>query len=404
MKFDLQAPYGQRLLALILGVLVMIGPFSIDTIFPAFSQIQHEFGVDALAVQQTLSVYLLAYALMSLLHGPLSDALGRKPVLLGGLTVFSLASVACANAPSLLWLLIFRVVQGLSAGVGMIIGRAIIRDLYSDATAQRLLSMVTMVFAIAPALAPVIGGWLLVWSTWRGIFYLLAFLSAGLFALVFFVLPETHEPQARQPLDPRILVRGYGKIMRDHHFLRLALVGSFNFGSIFLFVAAAPTVVREFLQLGERDFIWIFAPVILGMMLGSWISTRVAGRYTPNTQIRWSFVLMFGANLGNVIYTQNVHDIAIPWALLPLFFNSIGTTIAFPVLMLAMLDRHPERKGAASSMQAFINQSNNALVAGALAPALAQTPQRLALGALASAVIALLLWLWQQRTQAKLAT
>lgn len=401
MKIKPHSPGGQQALALLLGALVMIGPFAIDTIFPAFGQIQSELSADAVAVQQTLSVYLLAFAVMSLLHGPLSDALGRKPVLLGGLAVFCIASVASANAPSLTWLLVFRALQGLSAGVGMIIGRAIIRDLFSDAAAQRLLSMVTMVFAVAPALAPIAGGWMMGWSDWRGIFYFLAILSGFLVTLVLVFLNETHPTKDRVPLNLASLASGYRAILKDSHFLRLALVGSFNFGSIFLVIASAPVVVREFLGMGEDDFVWLFAPIILGMLIGSVISTRLAGRFTVRQQIRWAFCLTLTANLFNVAYTQAVPEIAIPWALVPLFVNALGTTISFPVLMLAMLDRHPERKGAASSSQAFVNQSNNALLAGVLAPALSQSPQVLALGSLASALIALALWTWQVRVTSK---
>lgn len=384
-------------LALLLGLMVMLGPFSVDTMFPAFAQMEVELGADSVAIQQTLSVYLFSFAIMSLLHGPLSDALGRKPVLLGGLVVFGLASVACANAPSIEWLLAFRALQGLSAGVGMIIGRAVIRDRYQDADAQRLLSMVTMVFAIAPALAPVTGGWIMQWSDWRGIFYFLSLLAAALLVLVLLGLRETHPKAARTQLSSAALIKSYAAIFKDASFLRLALVGSFNFGSIFLYIASAPVVIRKFLHMGEQDFVWLFAPVISGMLLGSIISTRLAGRFTMRTQIHWAFLCTLSATGGNFIYTQYVDEITLPWALIPLFVNAIGSTIAFPVLMLAMLDRHPEQKGAASSSQAFVNQSNNAIFAGLLAPLLSQSPQTLALGALGSAFISLSIWRWHRK-------
>lgn len=384
-------------LALLLGFLVMLGPFSIDTMFPAFSQMEQELGTDAVAIQQTLSVYLISFAVMSLLHGPLSDALGRKSVLLAGLVVFGLASAACANAPTIEWLWVFRALQGLSAGVGVIIGRAVIRDRYHDADAQRLLSMVTMVFAVAPALAPITGGWILQWSDWRGIFYFLSLLASALLVLVLVGLRETHPVAERTQLNLSALISSYSAILKDPAFLRLALVGTFNFGSIFIFIASAPVVIRDFLGMGEQDFVWLFAPVILGMLLGSVISTRLAGRFSMRTQIRWAFGCTLSATLGNIIYTQYVDQISLPWALIPLFVNAIGSTISFPVLMLAMLDRHPGQKGAASSSQAFVNQSSNALFAGLLAPLLSSSPQSLALGALGSALLALSIWIWHTR-------
>lgn len=147
-----------RFLALLLAGLAMFGPFSIDTIFPAFPQIAAQLGADKVAMQQTISVYLIAYAAMSIVHGPLSDAIGRRRVILGGLAVFTLASVGCALATDLSTLLAFRALQGLSAGVGLIVGRAVVRDVLHGDDAQRLMSQVSMIFGIAPAIAPVIGG------------------------------------------------------------------------------------------------------------------------------------------------------------------------------------------------------------------------------------------------------
>lgn len=172
-----RAPSTRRL-ALLLGGLAMFGPFSIDTIFPAFPQMAAQFGADKLAMQQTISVYLAAYALMSIVHGPLSDAIGRRRVILGGLSVFIVASVGCALAPDLRTLLAFRALQGLSAGVGLIVGRAVIRDVLHGSDAQRLMSHVSMIFGIAPAIAPIIGGWMLGAGRWPLIFWFLARIAA----------------------------------------------------------------------------------------------------------------------------------------------------------------------------------------------------------------------------------
>jgi len=192
-----------RRMALLLAGLAMFGPFSIDTIFPAFPQLAQRLAVDEVAVQQTISVYLLFYGLMSLAHGPLSDAWGRKRVILGGLVVFVGASIGCALSTDLSTLLAFRALQGLSAGVGMIVGRAVIRDLYHGHDAQRLMSQVSMIFGIAPAIAPVIGGWILGWSHWSAIFWFLVAFGLVLFCAVWRWLPETHAPDARLALVPQ---------------------------------------------------------------------------------------------------------------------------------------------------------------------------------------------------------
>ena len=167
-----------RRIAILVAGLSMFGPFAIDAVFPAFPHMGADLGADKLAMQQVISVYLLAYALMSLVHGALSDALGRKVVIIGGLVVFIAASVGCALSTDMGTLLLFRFLQGLSAGVGYIIGRAVIRDLYDGDDAQRLMSQVSMIFSIAPAIAPIIGGWLLGWTHWQGIFWFLVGFSA----------------------------------------------------------------------------------------------------------------------------------------------------------------------------------------------------------------------------------
>src|SRR5699024_663252 len=178
----------------------MIGPFTIDTIFPGFEAIGRDFAVDATALQQLTSTYLLAFALMSVLHGPLSDALGRKPVMIGGLVGYTVASVVAATAPSFAVLLAARVAQGLFAGAATIVSRAVIRDLFEGPEAQRLMARVMMIFAVAPAVAPVIGGEILRFATWHAIFWFVGVYAVATAVLTALVLPETLPPQDRTRL------------------------------------------------------------------------------------------------------------------------------------------------------------------------------------------------------------
>src|SRR5690606_6635012 len=237
----------------------MFGPFSIDTIFPAFERIGAELGADKVAMQQTISVYLVAYALMSVVHGPLSDAIGRRKVIIGGLAVFALASVGCALARDLPTLLAFRALQGLSAGVGLIVGRAVIRDVLHGDDAQRLMSQVSMIFGIAPAIAPIIGGWILGWSHWSTIFWFLVAFSVVLLAVTWRLLPETHPVPARLPMLPARLLRDYRATLVNRRFRRLAACGAFSFAALCLFIASAPAFVLDLLQrrgepMGPEDF------------------------------------------------------------------------------------------------------------------------------------------------------
>ncbi|MGO4223294.1 multidrug effflux MFS transporter [Lysobacter sp. TAF61] len=357
-----------RLLALLLGGLAMFGPFSIDTIFPAFPAIGTQFGADKLAMQQTISVYLIAYAAMSIVHGPLSDAIGRRRVILGGLSVFAVASVGCALATDLTTLLVFRALQGLSSGVGLIVGRAVIRDVLHGHDAQRLMSQVSMIFGVAPAVAPVIGGWILGWSHWPAIFWFLVAFSIVLLVFTWRTLPETHPPEARLPMVPRRLLRDYVAIVINPRFQRLAAASAFNFAALWLYIASAPAFVLDILKLDERQFGWFFVPMISGMVLGAFVSGRAAGKVSGEKLVSIGFGCSAVAMLLNLGYNLWTDTPQVPWAVLPMMLNAFGIALVFPIVTLSILDMYPRQRGSASSMQAFTSLVLNALIAGVLSP------------------------------------
>lgn len=387
-----QLPVSRGRIAAILAALAMFGPFAIDTMFPAFPAMAVSLGVSELAIQQTLSIYLVAYAATALLHGPWSDAWGRRRVILIGTAVFTAASVGCALAPTLEWLLFFRVVQGLSAGVGLIVGRAIVRDLYDGPDAQRLMSTVMMIFGIAPAIAPVIGGWIYAYTDWHAIFWFLTAFAAAIWLACLLWLPETHPGNRRVPVQPRPMMRGYGQMLADKSFRRLALSGGFNFAALFLFIASAPTYVMTHLGLGETEFGWFFGITIVGMMVGSAMSVRLAGRISPERMVGMGYVTMLMAGVASVAYSVSGLPYVVPWPILPISLLALGIAISFPAITLMLLDRYPERRGAASSLQAFISLILNAIVAGALAPLLKDSTDWLTLGALTLTVTGYLFW------------
>lgn len=381
-------------LAFVLGALAMFGPFSIDTVFPAFGAMARDLGGTPVAVQQTISVYLLGYGLMSLFHGAISDAVGRRPVILWGIAAFALASVGCALAGSLETLLAFRFVQGLSAGVGMIVGRAIIRDVFDGEDAQRLMGQVSMIFSIAPAIAPIVGGWILGFGDWHDIFWFLAAFSVALGALVWRVLPETHPPPRRLPLRAGVLVGNYVAMLRHRRFLWLVAVTTLNFAALFLYISSAPVFVLQHLGMGEQDFGWFFVPVISGMMIGAWATGRAAGRFGARTMVAAGFACCLVATLANLGYAALSPTFAFPSAVLPLVLLSFGVALVFPQLMIQMLDLYPTQRGSASSMQAFLSLMFQAGVAGLLSPLLSAEPWRLALAALLMSATAFALWRW----------
>lgn len=382
----------RRLLAPLLAALAMFGPFAIDTIFPAFPTIAAQMRASPLAMQQTISTYLIAYALMSLAHGPLSDALGRRPVILVGVVVFTLASVGCALSGTIEALLAFRALQGISAGAGLIVGRAIIRDCFDGVEAQRLMSTVSMIFGVAPAIAPITGGWVVAVAHWSTIFWLLAGFALLLFFACLAWLPETHPPERRSRLSLRELAAIYRSIAKDRAFLPLALAGTLNFNAMWVYISSAPAFVLGLLGLDAQHFAWLFIPAISGMMLGAFLSGRVAGRLTAAATVRLGYAIMLTATAINLLLVFVFPAPRLPWSVLPIGLHAIGIGINFPTLTLLLLDRFPNHRGAVSSVQAFISLVLSAAIAGVLSPLLSDSALKLAAGAASSTLLGFAAW------------
>lgn len=373
-------------LATLLAALAAIGPFSIDTYLPAFPAMGAELGATQIEVQQTLTAYMLTFALMALWHGALSDAFGRRRVIIVATSLFGAASLLCAFATSIEGLWVGRALQGMSAGAGMVVGRAVIRDLFDGARAQRLMSRVMMIFGIAPAVAPMVGGVLLLLAGWRSIFLFLAAFAGLLTWLSWRYLPETLSPESRQSMHPGRLARAYGTVLGSGAFLLLAFTLAFNFNGFFVFVLSAPVFVMEHLGLGPGSFGWLFVPAVAGMIGGAWLSGRVAGKWNWQRTIGTGFVVMIAAVSLNVAHAAMFAP-SLPWSVLPVGIYSFGMALAMPSLTLLVLDMFPTRRGLASSCQSFVQVGLNAVTAGVSAPLLWASP--LSLGAGASVFVAL---------------
>ena len=379
--------------AVLLACLGMLGPFAIDTYLPAFAGIAQSVGATPVQMQQTLSAYLFGFAVMNLFHGALSDSFGRRPVVLWGVALFTLASVGCALSQTIGQLVFFRAVQGISAGAGIVVSRAVIRDMFAPADAQRVMSQVTIYFGVAPAVAPMIGGFLFVHADWHSIFWLLAVLGAALWVANWRLLPETLHLSQRQPFNVRSLMRGYASLGSSPRFLMLVVASGVPFNGMFLYVLSAPVFLGEHLGLAPGQFFWFFMLSISGIMGGAWLSGRLAGKIKPRHQIRHGFVIMLLVSLLNVAlnfaFTPQYW-----WAMLPIAVFSFGWALMVPVVTLMVLDLVPERRGMASSFQACIGSLANGLVAGVIAPLVMHSTRALALMSLAMLGVGLLAWLW----------
>jgi len=372
-----------------------MGPFTIDTYLPSFPAMGRDFGVSPVLIQQTLTAYLVPFSVMMLFHGALSDALGRRPIILIGVAGYVLASIGCALAPSLGVLLACRAMQGLVAGAGTVISRALIRDAYEGHEAQRLMSQVMMIFAIAPGIAPVIGGWLQSWMGWRANFWFLSLFSIVLFLVCYWYLPETHPPQARQRFSPKPLLAAYRLVAFNQRFWLLALVNSCIFAGFFLYVLNAPTFIYQHLKLAEHDFVWIFMSGVIGMMVGSFLSGRLAGRLSPKHTVSVAFIIMLLAALYNNLYYVWFEP-QLPWSVLHQIVYAMGMSMGMPSMTLMVLDLFPQNRGMAASLQGCVQSMSAAFVAAVAAPLCSASAASMAFGGLIFPVLALLLWMIYQ--------
>ena len=386
--------------AALLAALSTLGPFSVDAYLPAFAGIQASLGATALEIQQTLSAYLFAFGLMFLFHGALSDSFGRRPVILVALVVYTIASIAAAMTGSVAGLIVWRVVQGLSVGAGMVVGRAMIRDLFSSEDSQRLMSLVTLFFGLAPAVAPVIGGWLFVGLGWRSIFWFLAAVGVVLVAVSWRFLPETLPPKARQSFHPVALLKGYEEVGIHARFLLLSLAAGFNFNGFFLYIVSAPVFLGEHLKLGPEQFAWLFIPSIAGIMIGAQLSGRAAGKLQPHATVARAYAFMIVAALANATYAFTAWP-SIPWAVLPIMVYGIGFAMAMPSISLITLDLFPTRRGMAASLQGFVSGMVNTVTAGVLAPLIYHDPRLLASGMAALLACGIVAWTLYRRSASR---
>ena len=370
-----------RGIALLLAGLSALGPFAIDTYLPSFSDIGASLGATTIQVQQTLTAYLLPFAVMALWHGAIADALGRRRVVLVALACFGLAMFGCLFATRIEHLWVLRALQGMTAGAGIVISRAIVRDLFDGPQAHRLMSQITMMFAFAPALAPVIGGQLQALFGWRSVFAFLVLFSGAVWFACWRLLPETLPPDKRQPLAPSYLARTYWRVLTSPIFLTACGGLAFNFVGFFIYVMSAPVFLMQHLGVPETGFLWLFGPAMGGLMSGAWVSGRLAGRRSLRQTVAYGYAVMLCAALLNLLLAYALPP-GLPWSVLAIFVYTFGMSMAMPCLTLMALDQFPSQRGLAASCQMFLQASVNSLAAGALAPLLWGSTRTLAAGML----------------------
>ncbi len=371
-----------------LAALAALAPFAIDTYLPAFHIMAAELDATDVQVQQSLTFYLLPYAAMTLWHGAISDAIGRITTIKWGLTIFVLASIGCAFAPNVETLWFFRAIQGASGGAGNTVARAMVRDLFEGPQAQRVMATVQMLFGIAPAVAPIIGG-VLLGIHWQAIFIFLAiYASVSLWAAVKF-LPETMPPEKRMKLSVGNVINSYKTLFSDHEYAKLIVAIGANFSGFFIYVLASPVFLGKHLGLSATQYGYLFIPTVIGMVLGSYLAKRAAGKLSSQKVVKLAYVWMVVIALVNLIvcYTQPVSLMA---NILPVALFNIGMALCMPILSLGALNRHPKIRGTAASGQAFMQMLLSTVSAGIIVPFVWYAPSGLAIAMLAYVLLGLL--------------
>lgn len=335
--------------ALILGLLSAVGPFAIDMYLPAMPAISAGLGADVAATQLTLTAYFVAFGLAQLVYGPWSDQVGRKVPLYFGIVIFGGASVGCAMAPTIEWLIAFRAIQGLGGAVLMVVPRAVIRDMHTGSQATKLMAMVMLVISISPMLAPLAGSGLMVIGEWRLIFWVLCIAATLSFILTASVLPETLTPSGRIPVNLHNLWQGGKTLFRDPIFMGLTFIGGFGFASFMVFIASAAFVYTEQFGLSPTEFSLAFAINAIGFFAASQAASPLGEKLGILPVIRWASIGFAGFSFGLLVIGM-AGFATLPIIVLGLFCANACLGLIIPTTMVMALDPHGEIAGLASSL------------------------------------------------------
>lgn len=365
---------------LILASLTALAPFAIDTYLPAFEVMEYDLATNSNFIQQTLTFYLVPYTIMTIFHGAISDSIGRIKTIKYGMSLFILGSIGCAFANSIEMLWISRLIQGVGAGAGNVVARAMVRDLYSGATAQKVMATIQIIFGIAPAIAPMVGG-LLLGISWQAIFIFLIIYSVLITFFSVNFLPETISKQNRLPFNFESVLNRYKDLLNDKNYIFLILAVSFNFSAFFLYVLSSPIFLMQHLNLSSSQFGYLFIPTVTGMILGSFISKKTAGIISPARMLKIAYLWMLLITTFNLIFCLFFPSILFVNIGLIAFYN-IGMAAAMPLISIKALDCFPKARGTAASGQAFSQMLVSSFVAGLIIPIIWGSLATLAIGML----------------------
>lgn len=336
-------------MALILGLMSAVGPFAIDMYLPSLPSVAGDLGAPVSAAQMTLMSFFVSFAISQLFYGPAADMFGRKPPIYFGLVLFAAASIGCAVAPSIEWLIAMRFLQGLGAAAVMSIPRAIIRDLYTGVEATRLMSTIMLVISVSPMLAPLFGSAIIVPFGWRAVFVALTVATAMSLALTVFALPETLHPADKVPFRLSAMLAAFRVLIRDPAFMGLTLIGGFGFASFSAFLSMASFLYTEHYGLTPVEFSFAFAANALGFFASSQFAANLGARFGSVNVVRWSVLgYAASASLLFAVFLAGVDSFALLVLVLVIGNGFMGLVI--PTAMVLSLEEHGEIAGSAAAL------------------------------------------------------
>ena len=360
-------PHSSFKIVFILGLLAMLMPLSIDMYLPALPVISAQFGVPAGSAQMTLSTYILGFALGQLFYGPMADSLGRKPVILGGTLVFAAAAVACALAQTIDHLIIMRFFHGLAAAAASVVINALMRDIYPKEEFSRMMSFVMLVTTIAPLVAPMAGGAVLVWFSWHVIFWILALAALLASAMIFFFIDETLPVERRQKFHIRTTIGNFASLFRHKRVLSYMLASGFSFAGMFSFLSAGPFVYIELNHVSPQHFGYYFALNIVFLFIMTIINSRFVRRVGPLNMFRAGLWIQFVMAIWLVVSAFLGVGF---WALVVGVAAFVGcVSMVSSNAMAVILDEFPHMAGTASSLAGTFRFGIGAIVGALLSMA-----------------------------------
>lgn len=335
--------------SIILGLVAAVGPFAIDMYLPAMPAIGADLGATMQGVQWTIVAYFIAFGLAQMVYGPWADQAGRKPPMYLGLALFMAGTVLCALAPSIGWLILGRVIQGLGGAANMVVLRAVIRDLATGPSATRMMSTIMIVIAVSPLLAPLSGSALLAFGSWRLIFWALLVAAAASFFLIHFALPETLAPEKRQRFDAGTTRAGVAALLVDRPFMVMTFLAGFSFASFFVFIASASFVYTEQFGLTPTQFSFAFALNAVGFFVASQFSSNLAQRMGT---LRMIYIATAGFALSTFAgFGFGLLGLAtLPIVMAALFVGNLFLGVILPTAQVQALEDHGSNAGLASSL------------------------------------------------------